>query len=114
VPDAVAKIAEGNIRAAVCIMDLMKHSEEIDPLSYLKVIGPVMLLDSLGIYGPNVWVIFKDVCEQNHARMLAVLRATQLGMLSSEALEVSNRQYRNEGKVKNRRCRIIFQGERLS
>jgi hypothetical protein len=57
-----------------------------------------MLLDSLGIYGPNVWVIFKDVCEQNHARMLAVLRATQLGMLSSEALlEVSNRQYRNEG-----------------
>jgi hypothetical protein len=59
-----------------------------------------MLLDSLGIYGPNVWVIFKDVCEQNHARMLAVLRATQLGMLSSEALlEVSNR-HRNEGKVK--------------
>jgi hypothetical protein len=84
VPDAVAKIAEGNIGAVVC-MDLMKHSEEIDPLSYLKVIGPVMLLDSLGIYGPNVWV-FKDVCEQNHARMLAVLRATQLGMLSSEAL----------------------------
>jgi hypothetical protein len=76
VPDAVAKIAEGNIGAAVCIMDLMKHSEEIDPLSYLKVIGPVMLLDSLGIYGPNVWVIFKDVCEQNHARMLAVLRHT--------------------------------------
>jgi hypothetical protein len=112
VPD-VAKIAEGNIGAAVCIMDLMKHSEEIDPLSYLKVIGPVMLLDSLGIYGPNVWVIFKDVCEQNHARMLAVLRAT-LGMLSSEALlEVSNR-YRNEGKKNNRRCRIIFQGERLS
>jgi hypothetical protein len=100
VPDAVAKIAEGNIGAAVCIMDLMKHSEEIDPLSYLKVIGPVMLLDSLGIYGPNVWVIFKT-SEQNHARMLAVLRATQLGMLSSEALlEVSNRQYRNEGKVK--------------
>jgi hypothetical protein len=29
VPDAVAKIAEGNIGAAVCIMDLMKHSEEI-------------------------------------------------------------------------------------
>jgi hypothetical protein len=39
-----------------------------------------MLLDSLGIYGPNVWNI-KDVCEQNHTRMLAVLRATQLGML---------------------------------
>jgi hypothetical protein len=34
----------------------------------------------------------KDVCEQNQLRMLAVLRATQLGMLSSEALleEVSN------------------------
>jgi hypothetical protein len=45
----------------------------------------------------QTWVIFKDVCEQNHARMLAVLRATQLGMLSN-IVEVSNRQYRNEGK----------------
>jgi hypothetical protein len=79
-------------------MDLMKHSEEIDPLSYLKVIGPVMLLDSLGIYGPNVWVIFKDVCEQNHARMLAVLRAHSWACFQAALLEVSNRQYRNEGK----------------
>jgi hypothetical protein len=92
-------------------MDLMKHSEEIDPLSYLKVIGPVMLLDSLGIYGPNVWVIFKDVCEQNHARMLAVLRATQLGMLP---LLEANRQYRNEGKSKTIDVAELYQGERLS
>jgi hypothetical protein len=72
-----------------------------------------MLLDSLGIYGPNVWVIFKDVCEQNHARMLAVLRATQLDMLSSEALldfKQAVQKWRNKN---NRRCRIIFQGERL-
>jgi hypothetical protein len=27
-PDAVAKIAEGTSGAAVCVMDLMKHSEE--------------------------------------------------------------------------------------
>jgi hypothetical protein len=74
VPDAVAKIAEGNIGAAYDYGpdETLRRNR---PLSYLKV-GPVMLLDSLGIYGPNVWVIFKDVCEQNHARMLAVLRAT--------------------------------------
>jgi hypothetical protein len=29
VPDAVAKIAEGNIRGGSMHMDLMKHSEEI-------------------------------------------------------------------------------------
>jgi hypothetical protein len=41
-------------------------------------------------------VIFKDVCEQNHAKNVA---CHTVGMLSSEALlEVSNRQYRNEGK----------------
>jgi hypothetical protein len=61
--------------------ETLRRNRPFDP----KVIGPVMLLDSLGIYGPNVWV-FKDVCEQNHARMLAVLRATQLGMLSSALL----------------------------
>jgi hypothetical protein len=55
-------------------MDLMKHSEEIDPLSYLKVIDPYAVRQPWDIW--NVWVIFKDVCEQNHARMLAVLRHT--------------------------------------
>jgi hypothetical protein len=44
-----------------------------------------MLLDSLGIYGPNVWVIFKDVCEQNHARMSQCCGHT-VGHVSSEAL----------------------------
>jgi hypothetical protein len=54
-----------------------------------------MLLDSLGIYGPNVWVIFKDVCEQNHARMLAVLRATQLGIQAKHCWKFQTQKYRN-------------------
>jgi hypothetical protein len=66
------------------------------PFELPKSIGPVMLLDSLGIYGPNVWVIFKDVCEQNHARMLAVPHS----WACFQAKHCSNRQYRNEGKVK--------------
>jgi hypothetical protein len=54
-------------------------------------------LSAVGIYGPNVWV-FKDVCEQNHARMQC---ATQLGMLSSEALlRFQTGSTENEGKVK--------------
>jgi hypothetical protein len=54
------------------------------PLSYL-VIGTHAVRQPWDIWTKRM-VIFKDVCEQNHARMLAVLRATQLGMLSSEAL----------------------------
>jgi hypothetical protein len=110
VPDAVAKIAEGNIRAAVLYGpdETLRRNR---PFELPKVIGPVMLLDSLGIYGPNVWVIFKDVCEQNHARMLAVLRATQLGMLSSADCGGFKQAVQEmKGKEKNnRRCRIIFQ-----
>jgi hypothetical protein len=65
------------------------------PLSYLKVIGPVMLLDSLGIYGPNVGIILRTEPCKNAAACCVATHA------SSEALlEVSNRQYRNEGKVK--------------
>jgi hypothetical protein len=58
-----------------------------------------MLLDSLGIYGPNVWVIFKDVCEQNHARMSQCC-VPHSWHAFKRSIEVSNRQYRNEGKVK--------------
>jgi hypothetical protein len=66
-------------------MDLMKLRRN-RPFELPKSNRTRYAVRQLGIYGPNVWVIFKDVCEQNHARMLAVLRATQLGMLSSEAL----------------------------
>jgi hypothetical protein len=64
----------------------------------------------------TLWVIFKDVCEQNHARMLAVLRATQLGMLSSEALleEVSNRQNQKWRNKTIDVAELYFKGERLS
>jgi hypothetical protein len=99
VPDAVAKIAEGNIGAAVCIMDLMKHSEEIDPLSYL-VIGPVMLLDSLGIYGPNVWVYSKTSANRTMQECSQCCVPHSWACFKRSIVGVSNRQYRNEGKVK--------------
>jgi hypothetical protein len=79
VPDAVAKIAEGNIGRQYALPDETLRRNR--PLSYLKVMLPVV---TVGIYGPNVWVIFKDVCEQNHARMLAVLRATQLACFQAK------------------------------
>jgi hypothetical protein len=47
--EAVAKMAEGNIRT-LCVTDLMKYTERGRPFEFPKVIGPMMLLDSLGIY----------------------------------------------------------------
>jgi hypothetical protein len=42
----------------------------------------------------------QDVCEQNHARMLQCCVPHSWACSSEALLEVSNRQYRNEGKVK--------------
>jgi hypothetical protein len=93
-PDAVAKIAEGTSGAAVCIMDLMKHSEEAFEL-------PKSNRTRYAVRQPwDIWTKRMGNIQGRLNRTMqecSVLRATQL-MLSSEALlEVSNRQ-RNEGK----------------
>ena len=47
---------------------------------------PVLSLDTLGFYGSRIWMLYKDVCAENLSRMLAVLRANQLGFLTDEQL----------------------------
>jgi hypothetical protein len=107
VPDAVAKIAEGNI-----------GSMHYGPDETLRRNRPFELPKSnrtrYAVRQPwDIWTkrmgnIQRRLQKQNHARMLQC-RATQLGMLSSEALlEVSNRQYRNEGKVKTIDAELYF------
>jgi hypothetical protein len=55
-----------------------------------------MLLDSLGIYGPNVGIILRTEPCKNAAACCVATHAS----FREALLEVSNRQYRNEGKVK--------------
>lgn len=84
--DATVKLGEGNPGAISVIMQLIKNGSIIDPDAAFGEIANLLSLDSLGIYGPRIWMLYKDVCDQNLVNTIAVLRAVQLGKLSENVM----------------------------
>ncbi len=85
--DALIAMADGNPGAITAMIGLMEASPKVDPQSAFGPMTPLIGLDSLAIYGTDVWVLFKDVCGQDITCTLAVLRAHQLGILTSEEIK---------------------------
>jgi len=84
--DIVTKLSEGNPGAMTVIMNCVESSPQIDPQCALGPLGPILSLDSLGIYAEKIWMLFKGVCEQDIVRFLGVLRAWQMGIVSKEEI----------------------------
>lgn len=83
---AITKMSDGNPGAATVLMQMLQKGGEIDPDDFMGGLGSVLALDSLGIYGSNIWVLYKDICGQEVNKMVAVLRAHQLGFISGNLI----------------------------
>lgn len=83
---AAVKLSKGNPGAVTVIMRLATESHVIDPDCAFGALGPILDLDSYGIYGPRIWMLYKDVCGQSVTNTLALLRAVQLGFLPEQQL----------------------------
>ena len=84
--DAFIKLAEGNIGALTALMHLSKAAPVIDPESVWLELGPVISFDAEGIYGHRIWMLWKDACGQVPIRALTLLRASQLGIITTAKL----------------------------
>lgn len=82
----VMKMSDGNPGAMNVLMNMMQD-HGIDPDNALGGIGPILTLDTLGIYGSDIYVLNSDICGKDLPKMLAVLRATQLGMFDRNILK---------------------------
>lgn len=85
--DMVLKMAEGNPGAITAIMDLMSNNAEIDPQDFLGGLGPILSLDTHGIYGSSIYVLWNDKCDRDVRKMLVLLRSVQLGFLPESKLQ---------------------------
>ncbi len=84
----IEKMGDGNPGGMVVCMNILQESSTIDPYSAgLQGLGYLMNLDSLGIYGSDIWGLFKDVCRENLVHTLALIRAWQLGFLDTANLK---------------------------
>lgn len=90
--DMMIALAEGNPGAITALIELVKSEPIVDPDNIWKGMGCLMSLDTLGIYGPGIWVLYNDACDRNARKVHVLLRAWGLGFLpTNELLGYANR-----------------------
>lgn len=87
--DVIKKMAGGNIGALRVLMEIIEKSPIIDPQGAMGGLGAILSLDTENIYEERIWMLYKDVCGENITKMLACLRASQLGIINSRQLNVT-------------------------
>lgn len=87
VMSAVIKMCEGNPGAITALMEILKCAKQVDPDDFMGGLGKILALDTLEIYGTNIYVLWNDICDRNTSKMIAVLRANQLGFISDQILK---------------------------
>lgn len=87
--DVLAKMSAGNPGAITVLIQMFSKSPEVDPQCAFAGLGPILSLDTYKIYGPDIWVLYKDICKEDVVRTLAMIRGVQLGLLPLEKLKAA-------------------------
>ena len=90
---AIAKLSDGNPGALRVCCELFQQGAEIDPDAFGGGLSNLLSLDTHGIYGPDIWMLYKDVCASSLPKMVGVLRAVQLGIESESKLKHAIQSY---------------------
>ena len=83
---AIVKMVEGNPGAISVCMKMLAEAPDIDPQAAFGGLGSILFMDTLEIYGPRIWMLYKDVCGEDMVKTLGMLRAVQLGITARETL----------------------------
>ena len=86
VQDILIKMSEGNPGALAAMMEILEKHNEIDPQAAMGGLGAILILDTWGIYGTEIYVLFSDKCGKDVRKMLMLIRATQLGLFPQSRL----------------------------
>jgi len=84
---AVAKMVEGNMGAMEPLVRMLQEGRKIDPDDGLSGLSSILMLDTIGIYGTDIYVLYSDICNKDLAKTIAVIRSVQLGFFSSGLLK---------------------------
>lgn len=95
---ALTKMSEGNPGALNTLMEIFTKNPKIDPNDFMQGLGPILSLDSFGIYGTDIYILHNDICERDIVKTLAVLRAVQLGFFKREILKDACHRQDRSGK----------------
>lgn len=86
IKDVIMNMSERNIGASFVVTCLTVYGGEIDSSNVLGGMGNLLTLDLNGIYGSRIWMLFKDVCNEDLVNMVIVIQAVQLGIIPIDVL----------------------------
>jgi len=97
----IFSLSKGNPGAIRVLIDSMSVGEKIDPDNFAGPLGFILNLQSTGISGHLIWCLYKDVCGENLAEAIAMVRAVQLGIISRNELlcRIVDQDSRNLGPI---------------
>lgn len=82
----VVALGGGNPGGLRVCMDLLINTPQIDPENLFGGLGTLLNMDTQEIYEHRIWMLYKDVCGQHIGKMIAVIRACQLGIINQQTL----------------------------
>lgn len=85
--DAVSKMSEYNFGAMEALTRLVSEGPAIDRDDPMGGMGLILFLDTLEIYGTDIYVLYSDICNKDLAKMIAVIRAVQKGLFKGSILK---------------------------
>lgn len=97
--DMIMKMMDGNPGAMGALTEMIQKGESIDPDAWHGGFANMLLLDSMGIYGTDIYVLWSDICGRNTAKMIAVLRAVQMGHFDTAILKDACSRQDRSGKA---------------
>jgi len=97
----ILKLSERNPGAIVVCTQLLNEGDNIDPDACLGGLSMLLDMDTFGIYGSRIWMLYKNVCKENLVNTITVLRACQLGFISRLELNTTIDNYGKGINIEN-------------
>ena len=86
IQEGIAAMSDGNPGALTAMMEIMT-SDHIHPDNVLGGYSAIMRLDTWEIYGTDIYVFWSDICGKDTTKMMAVIRACQMGYFNPVILK---------------------------
>ncbi len=102
--DAVAKMADGNPGACRAIMEMIRKGTSIDPQGFMGGFGAVLGLDTLEIYGTDIYILWSYKCNRDVRELMMLIRAWQLGFVSGDEMRAV---------AKDQMRQVVFSQEKM-
>jgi hypothetical protein len=103
------KMSVGNPGAAQTIIELFTSHEQIDGDSVLGSMGSIFILDRLGIYGSEIYILYSDKSNRDIRQLILLLRATQLGFFPALRVKLLASDQANEINITEHEWKQIDQ-----